>query len=143
MSFEEKGTWTHGILAVVLPVIYASIVFPQLATTPATDIEYQMPMLWTIGASIVLAITASILVAIGEGIASPKTAGKSDQRDKDIARLGEYRGGLLLGFAMIVPLGLTLARFDHFWIANAIYAAFILSAILTTIVKLRIYRRGF
>ena len=143
MSFEEKGTWTQGILAVVLPVIYALIVFPQLATTPAVEIEYQVPMLWAIGAAIVLGVVATILVAIGEGIASPKTAGKSDQRDKDIARLGEYRGGILLGFAMIVPLGLTLAGVDHFWIANTMYAAFIVSAILTTIVKLRIYRRGF
>ena len=44
---------------------------------------------------------------------------------------------------MIVPFVLTLAEFDYFWIANAIYLAFVVSAVVGTIVKLVAYRRGF
>lgn len=142
MSYEEKGTWIYGILAVVLPTIYAIIVFPQLGSTSPAQIEYQVPLLWTIGATIVIAIVANILVGIGEGITSPKTAGKRDQRDKDINRFGDYAGGITLGFAMTVPLGLAMTGAEHFWIANTIYAAFTLSALLSTVLKLRAYRRG-
>ena len=61
----------------------------------------------------------------------------------DIGRLGEYFSGTVLGVAMVVPFVLTLAEFDHFWIGNAIYAAFVLSALVGTAVKLVAYRGGF
>jgi hypothetical protein len=35
-----------------------------------------------------------------------------------------------------------MAEADHFWIANAIYAAFVLSALVSTPLKLVAYRRG-
>jgi predicted membrane protein len=76
-------------------------------------------------------------------IAAPDDAGKRDQRDKDINRYGEYVGGLVLGVAAVVPLILALAEVDHFWIANTIYLAFILSATAGSIVKIVAYRRGF
>ena len=50
MSFEEKSTWVSGVLFVVLPVDLLAIVLPQLSTTPVADIDYQWPMLVTIGA---------------------------------------------------------------------------------------------
>jgi hypothetical protein len=43
---------------------------------------------------------------------------------------------------MLVPFVLTLTEADHFWIANAIYVAFVLSAFVGTTVKLVAYRRG-
>ena len=42
-------------------------------------------------------------------------------RDRDNGRFGEYVGGIVLGVGMVVPFALTLAEFDYFWIANAIY----------------------
>ena len=139
MSFEEKSTWTYAVIAVVLAVIYFAIVLGQLPQTAAGDIAFQMPLLATIGASIGLTIAAHILIAI----AAPDDAGKRDQRDKDINRYGEYVGGLVLGVAAVVPLILALAEVDHFWIANTIYLAFILSATAGSIVKIVAYRRGF
>ena len=49
-------------------------------------------------------------------------------RDRDIGRFGEYFAGTVLGVGMVVPFVLTLAEFDYFWIANAMYLAFVLSA---------------
>lgn len=139
MSFEEKGTWTYAVIAVALAVIYFGIVLGQLPQTAAADIAFQMPLLVAIGATIVLTIAAHIVIAI----AAPDDAGKRDQRDKDINRYGEYVGGLVLGVAAVVPLLLALAEVDHFWIANTIYLAFILSATAGAIVKVVAYRRGF
>jgi hypothetical protein len=139
MSFEEKSTWTYAVIAVALPVIYFAIVLGQLPQTAAGDIAFQVPLLATIGVSIGLTIAAHILIAI----AAPDDAGKRDQRDKDIKRYGEYVGGLVLGVAAVVPLILALAEVDHFWIANTIYLAFILSATAGSIIKIVAYRRGF
>jgi hypothetical protein len=105
----------------------------DLAATPYAD-----AMLWAIGG----AIAASIVLSVILSTFFPRDAGKKDQRDKDVNRQGQYVGGLVLGIAMIAPFLLTLARVDHFWIANAMYAAFVLSAIVGTTVKLVAYRRG-
>jgi hypothetical protein len=43
---------------------------------------------------------------------------------------------------MLVPFGLAMAEGDHFWIANAIYLAFVLSALTASVVKIVAYRRG-
>ena len=139
MSFEEKGTWTYVVIAVALAATYFAIVLGQLPRTAAGDIPFHVPLLATIGATIVLTIAAHIVVAI----AAPDDAGKRDQRDKDINRYGEYVGGLVLGVAAVVPLILALTEVDHFWIANTIYLAFILSTTAASIVKIVAYRRGF
>ena len=44
---------------------------------------------------------------------------------------------------MVVPFVLTLAESDYFWIANAMYLAFVLAAVVGAAVKLVAYRRGF
>lgn len=139
MSFEERGTWIYAVIALVLPVIYFATILGQLPATAVTEIDYQRPLLTAIGAAIVLAIVGTIVA----GVASPKEAGKSDQRDKDINRLGEYVGGTVLAAGMIVPFGLAMAEVAHFWIANAIYLVFVLGALVGTTVKLVAYRRGF
>ena len=139
MSFEEKSTWAYSVIAIALAVIYFALVLGHLPQTAAGDIAFQVPLVAAIGATIGLTILAHIVVAI----AAPDDAGKRDQRDKDINRYGEYVGGLVLGVAAIVPLILALAEADHFWIANTIYLAFILSATAGSIVKIVAYRRGF
>ena len=139
MSFEEKGTWTYVLIAVALAVIYFAIVLGQLPHTAASDITFQVPLLAAIGATIGLTIAAHILVAI----MAPDDAGRRDQRDKDINRYGEYVAGLILGLSAVVPLALALAEADHFWIANTIYLAFVLSTVSGSIVKIVAYRRGF
>jgi len=138
MSFEEKGAWIYAVIAAALPVIYFAMVLGQLPQAAAGDIEFQVPLVAAIGATIGLTIVAHIVVAI----AAPDDAGKRDQRDKDINRYGEYVGGLVLGVAAVVPLILALAEADHFWIANTLYLAFILSTVIGSIVKIVAYRRG-
>ena len=139
MSFEEKGTWLYLVIAIALSMVYVATILGQASTLPVADIEYQVPMLLAIGATIGLMILGMIAI----GISSPNEAGKADQRDKDINRLGEYIGGAVLAFGMIVPFGLAMVEAPYFWIANAMYAVFIVAAICGAAVKLVLYRRGF
>lgn len=138
MSHEEKSTWAYVVIAATLSVVYFAIVLGQVPQRAVSEIEFQVPMLAAIGMAIGLTIVAYIAVAI----LAPEDAGKRDQRDKDINRYGEYVGGIVLGVAALVPLILALAKADHFWIANTIYLAFVLSTISGSIVKIVAYRRG-
>jgi hypothetical protein len=139
MSFEEKGTWLYAVIGSVLPVVYFATVLGQLPRVAVEAIDYQGQLLWVVGAAIVL----SIVGMIGIGILSPNDAGKADQRDREINRLGEYVGGTVLAAGMIVPFGLAMAEAPHFWIANAMYLAFVVGTLSATSVKLVAYRRGF
>jgi hypothetical protein len=47
-----------------------------------------------------------------------------------------------MSIAAIVPLALAMAEVAHFWIANALYLAFVLAALASSIVKIVSYRRG-
>ena len=143
MSFEEKHWWTYAAIALVVPAIYFAIVLPQVAGTPVDEIEFQLALLTAAGAAVVLAIIANIVLHIASDIGSPKGATRKDQRDHDIHRLGEYVAGIVLAVAMVVPFILAMLEVDHFWIANAMYLAFVLSALAGSAVKLVIYRRGF
>jgi len=74
--------------------------------------------------------------------AKPSGSTKADVRDRDINRLGGYVGGLVLALAMAVPFGLAMAKAGQFWIANAMYAAFVVWALAVTLVGIVAYRRG-
>ncbi|TBN56227.1 hypothetical protein EYE40_01790 [Glaciihabitans arcticus] len=138
VSFAEKNIWIYGVLAVVIPAVYAVIVLGQVGSTPVEEIEYVIPLITAIAAAIVLAIIGNIIVAI----ASPKGAGINDERDRGISRTGELVGYYSLSAGVLVALGLVMAEAPHFWVAQTIYAAFILSAILSTIIKIVAYRRA-
>lgn len=139
MSFEEKGTWLYLVIITVLPIVYFATIAGQVMSMPVDEIDYQGRMLVAIGAAIGLAIVGMIAIAIS----SPAEADKSDQRDRDINRLGEYVGGLVLGFGMIVPFGLAMVEAPYFWIANGMYAVFVIAGLCGTVAKLVLYRRGF
>jgi len=138
MSFEEKGNWVYLLVSVVTYVAYLSVILGRAQNVPLTDVPYVSTMLWTIGIAIALSILGNIVVAISK----PSEADKSDVRDKDINRFGEYVGGVVLAVGMLAPFGLALAESDYFWIANAMYLAFVLSAFTSSVVKVVAYRRG-
>jgi len=147
MSSEERGQWVYLVAFVVTYGAYVVITLGQLGHTAPADIDYVPTMLWSIGIGVALAIVGRIAVEI-VGRISAEIAGhdegqEADVRDRDIGRFGEYFAGTVLGVGMVVPFVLTLAEFDYFWIANAMYLAFVVSAFVGAVVKLVAYRRGF
>ena len=138
MSFEEKNAWAYLVIAVAGYLAYLAIMLGRIQGSELTAVPYADAMLWAIGGAIVASIVLSVVLSTF----FPRDAGKKDQRDKDVNRQGQYVGGLVLGVAMIGPFLLTLLEVDYFWIGNAIYAAFVLSAIVGTSVTLVAYRRG-
>ena len=139
MSYEEKGQWVYIVVVAVGYGAYLIQLFARAGATPLSEVDYVPIMLWTIGASIAGAIVGRILVEV----ARPSDDYSSDVRDRDIGRFGEYVAGTLLGIGMVVPFILAITEVDHFWIANAMYLVFALSAIVGAAIKLFAYRRGF
>jgi hypothetical protein len=147
MSYEERGQWVYLVAIVLTYAAYVAIVLGRAGGGPLTDVDYVPVMLASIGIGIALAIVGRIVVEIVGGIRA-EMAGhdephEPDIRDRDIGRFGEYFAGTVLGVGMVVPFVLTLAESAYFWIANAMYLAFVLSAVVGAAVKLVAYRRGF
>jgi uncharacterized membrane protein (GlpM family) len=139
MSFEEKSAWVMGMVAAGSYAVYLATVLGVAGAMPLADVPYVAPLLWTVGASIAMSIALHIVM----GISAPKEAGKKDQRDKEIYRFGEYIGQSFVVIGGVSALLMAMAELDHFWIANVIYLAFVLSAILGSVAKIVAYRRGF
>ena len=138
MSYEEKNTWVFAVLAPIGYIVYAVLVLTQVGGRPLEQANYVPPMLGTILGAIVVGIIGGMVV----GGFSGKEAGKADQRDKQINRFGEYIGSAFLVMGALGALVLAWFEAPHFWIANVIYLAFVLQAILSSIAKLVAYRRG-
>lgn len=160
MTFEERRTWIEAVVTVLVPGWYFLSVLPKASSTPVADIEYQ----WLLGVSVVILVATIIGGIIATSIAAlvvNEVAGargdanhletsaamaaldRSDERDAAIGRMGAQVAGAVLGLAVLVPLGLAMSEQDHFWIANSLYAALVLSSLVSSVVKLVAYRRGF
>jgi hypothetical protein len=137
VSNEEKGQWVYLVVIVLTYVAYVAIVLSRAGTGALTDVDYVPLMLGAIGIGIALSIVGRIMVAIASG-----GDHEEDVRDREIGRFGEYFAGTVLGVAMVVPFILALAEVDWFWIANAMYLAFVTGAVVGAAVKLVAYRRG-
>lgn len=139
MTSEEKNTWVYAVVTFCSYGAYLAIILGRARGIPLTAVHYVGPMLWSIGG----AILASILGHVAVGIAWPKDCDKKDQRDREIHQFGEYIGQSFAVIGGVAALVLSMAEVAHFWIANAIYLGFVLSALLGSAAKLVAYRRGF
>ncbi len=150
MSTSERRAW--GQLAVTLAVylIYVSLVVADAAGGPLADADYIRPMIGTIVGGIVGAIVLEILLSIGAGIfAGVRSGGRQrperdvrDERDREIDRFGEAAGRAFLVIGGLAVIVLAMVEAAPFWIANAMYLAFVLSALLDTVARIVSYRRG-
>lgn len=150
MSFEEKTTWVSVVVGALVPIVYFATVLPQLADTPAADIAYQRPLVVAVIASIVLTVVGTIAMAIGTaigveitGTGSVDAIDRKDERDVSISRRGDVVGYYVASVGAVVALILTMLEADYFSIANTLYLSFAVAGLVSGIVKLRAYRRGF
>ena len=138
MAFEEKRAWIMVVVTVAAYLTYLLVVLGRAGGAPLPSVPYAAVLLWTIGG----AIAASILLNIAVSLLWPQDANKKDARDREIGQFGEYIGQSFLVIGGVAALGMAMAKVDHFWIANAVYLAFVLSSLLGSAAKLAAYRRG-
>jgi len=142
MVYEERNIWSTLIVSIVGVTIYTIILFQAAGDGPISDVDWVPIMLWMIGASIVGAIVVSIVWGILAGIRDPDGVGKSDQRDRDIAQMGNRVGQAFMVIAGLGVIVLCAFEIDWFWIANTMYYGFAISTIVGGIASVIAYRRG-
>ncbi len=118
--------------------VYLVIILGRVAHTPVAEVPYISVLLWTSGASMVASMAGRVLVET----ASPSDSRRGDVRDKEIYRFGEYASRWFLVAGAAAALGMAMAKWDYFWIANVIYLGFVLWAVAGSVLKLVAYRRG-
>ncbi|WP_245852095.1 hypothetical protein [Isoptericola jiangsuensis] len=100
-----------------------------LATTPYADL-----VLWTLGgAGAATLVTAALL---------RRRQDPADTRDREIDGRAEAIGNALVVIGALAALGLALADVPTFWIANTLYLAFVLAAVLGALARIGLYRGG-
>lgn len=150
MSFEEKLTWVNLFVTLGVVATYFVVVLTPLGEMPAAEIAYQRPMLIAVGASIVLTIIGAILTAIATAVSSELSGqgtaediDRKDERDVDINRRGDLLGYYVASAGVLGVMALTMLESDYFWIANALYLSFVAASLVSGVVKLVLYHRGY
>lgn len=139
MALEEQRAWIMALVAVAGYTAYLVIVLGRLDSSPVSAVAYVGPLVTTV----ILGIVAGIVLHIAASVVTPAQARRTDERDRAIGRFGEYTGHSFVVVGAVAALVLAMAEVDHFWIANAVYLAFVLSALLSSVAKIAAYRFGF
>lgn len=112
MVYTERNVWSGLVVSAIAMVVYVVVILQRARSGPATQVDWVPDMLWTIGLSIVGAIVVSILWGIVAGLRDPD-ATATDQRDRDISRMGDRVGQAFLviagGVAQVIAYGRGLA----------------------------------
>ena len=140
MGVREKNAWAMLVIAVAAVTVYLTLLAISLDGGSPTKVSYQPLMLWTIGLGIVAGIAGHITLSIRAGLAGETQ--EADERDREIERFGTNVGQAFLVIGGLAGLLMALAEWDWFWIANALYFGFVLSAILEGVAEVVAYRRG-
>jgi hypothetical protein len=138
MSFEEKNTWVFLVTSLCGAAVYAALVVWRAQGVALAEVAYVGPMLSTIGAAVAVGVAGTALIALG----NPGEAGLRDVRDREIARHGTNVGQSFLVLGGLLGLGLAMGEVQHFWISQALYGGFVLSAVLGSATRLVLYRKG-
>lgn len=142
MGYAERNVWATLVASVVGVAVYAAIVLPQLATTPIDEVRWQWPLLWSLVGAIAGAIVLSIAAGIVAGMRDPQERSQTDVRDTDIERMGSRVGYAFTAIAGVTALALAMLEAHWFWIGNALFVGFFLSAFVGGVAQLIAYRRG-
>ncbi len=138
VSYEEKGTWVYLVTSAGAYAVYLVIILGRVQHAPVAHVPYVSVLLWTAGASMV----ANMVGRVAVETARPSDSRRADVRDREIYRFGEYASRWFLVAGAAAALFMAMARWDYFWIANAIYLGFVLWAVAGSMLKLLAYRRG-
>jgi len=147
MTTSERAAWIALVLTPATVIWYFVVVLPQLAHTPASDIDWQVPMLWSFGVNFFGTIIATILVTIGAGIVAEARKQVfdtgSDVRDTQIDRAGGRVALAIASGGLLAVLILAMLELDVFWIGNAAFLIGAVGAFAGSIVQVRAYRGYF
>ena len=104
MGRQEQRAWTMAGVSALAYAGYLAVVFHRARGGSLAEASYVAPLLWAVGA----AVLATILADMALGMIS-RQSHRSDQRDREIHRFGEYVGHsfIVLGGVTALVLAMT------------------------------------
>ena len=138
MSYEEKGTWAYVVVGVAVFAGYVSWLLNAADGGRLADVAYQRPLVTAIVVSVVATVVGRVLIEV----VRPSESTRPDVRDREVSRFGDYVGGQVLSVLGAGVLALAIADADTFWIAQALYAAYVVQMVASSAAKIVAYRRG-
>ncbi|MEU4560589.1 hypothetical protein AB0F72_19610 [Actinoplanes sp. NPDC023936] len=138
MTHEEKRAWVRLVVAVLGYGTYLAVVLGRSGGQPLPEVPYATMLLISIGAAIAAGVVGETALAA----ITPSASRATDERDREIGRLGEHVGQAFLVIGALAAMLMAMAGWDQFWIANVIYLGFVLSAVAGGVAKVVVYRTG-
>lgn len=139
VSFEEKNQWAYGLAALLVGSTYFAWLGAQIASAAhVEDIAYVRTLMWALGAGIV----ANIVFGAFARASSPGEADTADERDRNVGRRADQVTYIIFAVLIVGPFALAILDAPTFWIANAIYAAYVAAAVASVVARSVIYRKG-
>ena len=137
MTRTERYQWAYAIAVTLTSGAYFVWLAIQLTHTAADDIEYVVPLLWTLLASF-------IVNSLGRGFAefASRTDKRTDDRDKEIGRRADALCFMIFSILAAIPMALGLAGFSTFWMTNTLFLAFSIAAVANVVIRAIYYRKG-
>lgn len=139
MTPSERTVALGTRLGVVVFIAYWIIVGYRAATDglPLSDVAWEGPLLLCLG----IGGTLYVVVFLAARYAGRGETG-TDQRDRDIARLGGARDAELTGLTVLITLILLALKVDTFWAANVLFTGSYLGSLASGHAQLAAYRDG-
>lgn len=138
MSFQEKSTVATLLALIAAYSAYWLVLATAADSVPLSEVPFVGPLIVMTVVMIVVIVAAHVLIAV----ASPRTAGSEDERDRLVGLRGSEVGGVILGVAVFAAIALVIFEADRFWLANALLAGLVLAEGAEALTKLVLYRRG-
>jgi hypothetical protein len=138
MGFVEKNTLLFLVTSILGSLSYAITIVIRARGVELTQVPYVGPMLVTIGAAVAIGIAGNALISFS----NREEAGQKDLRDEQISRFGTNVGQAFIVIGGVGALILSMLEVPHFWISQALYVGFVLSAVVGSAAQLVAYRKG-
>lgn len=138
MTLAQRSQHAYACAALATASVYAVWLLIQVGRRPVSEIDYVVPLLWTLGASM-------LVHALGNGVvraSRERDEPAQDERDKAVAVRGDALTFYVFSGLVAVPFVLGMLQVDPFWITNSLFAAFSLAAVFGVIAKSVLYARG-
>lgn len=141
MSFEEKSVWVSLLIILFVFVAYFSQVFQGLATDSLNKVEVSGLFIGAVVSVVVLEIVLHIAIAIF----NVKDADQpTDERDRLFSMKSGNISGLVLGILVVtISMMSFIHEFSGVWVANILLFAIFISQIVSYVLQLFYYRRGY
>lgn len=150
MSWEERIAWVSGVVTVLAALWYGWAIRDVFEPVPVDQIVYRTPLIVAVVAMIVGNVAGAIVLSVGAairaevtGVGAANAIDRRDERDARIEARGDRVGFYVVATATVCVLGMAMLESPYFWIANAAFAGLVVSGLVSTVVKLVAYRRGF